>query len=259
MNLEKYQANGNDFLILLDRDRDQPVDGETARAVCDRHRGIGADGLIRVRVDSGDSVPTMELFNADGGRAETSGNGLRCVARALVDAGIESGPELVIRSDAGDHRATLVDGRAVRVEMGVAKVDDLTCNPGAWTAFVDTGNPHLVLTDEDAVLDLVTIASKYPERNVELVRSGPGDDHLTVRVWERGVGETESCGSGACAVAAAARRWGLVGERVTIHQHGGALEVDLSTETMLLTGPAEHVFSAEMEVEFEEPPEAVDQ
>jgi diaminopimelate epimerase len=248
--LEKYQANGNDFLILLDRAGDQQVDGDTARAVCDRHRGIGADGLIRVSL-APDSVPTMELFNADGGRAETSGNGLRCVARALVDAGIESGPDLVIRSDAGDHRATLVDDGAVRVDMGVAKVDDLTCNPGAWTAFVDTGNPHLVLTDEDAVLDLVTIASKYPERNVELVRRGPGDDHLTVRVWERGVGETESCGSGACAVAAAARRWGLVGDKVTIHQHGGPLEVDLTGESILLTGPAEHVFTAEVAIDVD--------
>lgn len=251
MRLEKYQANGNDFLILLDRAGDQPVGGETARAVCDRHRGIGADGLIRVSMTADDSVPTMELFNADGGRAETSGNGLRCVARALVDAGIESGPDLLIRSDAGDHRATLVDDGAVRVDMGVAKVDDLTCNPGAWTAFVDTGNPHLVLTDEDAVLDLVTIASKYPERNVELVRSGPGDDHLTVRVWERGVGETESCGSGACAVAAAAQRWGLVGDRVTIHQHGGPLEVDLTGESILLTGPAQHVFTAEVDVDID--------
>lgn len=248
MKLEKYQANGNDFLILLDRAGDQPIDGETARAVCDRHLGIGADGLIRVSMGSKDSVATMELFNADGGRAETSGNGLRCVARALVDAGHEPGPELLIRSDAGDHHATLADGGVVRVDMGVAKVDDLTCNPGAWTAFVDTGNPHLVLTDEDAVLDLVTIASKYPERNVELVRSGPGDNHLTVRVWERGVGETESCGSGACAVAAAARRWGLVGDKVTVHQHGGALDVEFSGDSMLLTGPAEHVFTAEVEV-----------
>jgi diaminopimelate epimerase len=241
MKLEKYQANGNDFLILLDPDDGYPVGAETARAVCDRHRGVGADGFIRVT-----KGPRMELFNADGGKAETSGNGVRCVARALVDAGLESGPDLVITSDAGEHRASLVADGAVRVEMGIAKVDDLTCNPGAWTAFVETGNPHLVLTDEDAILDLVTIASKYPDRNVELVTTGPGADHLTVRVWERGVGETESCGTGACAVAAAARRWGLVGDKVTVHQHGGPLQVDFAGESMLLTGPAEHVFTAEI-------------
>ncbi len=241
MRLEKYQANGNDFLILVDLDDSHPVDAETARAVCDRHRGIGADGLIRVT-----KGPRMELFNADGGRAETSGNGVRCVVRALIDAGIESGPDLVITSDAGEHRATLGADGAVRVDMGVAKVDDLTCNPGAWTAFVETGNPHLVLTDEDSQLDLVTIASKYPDRNVELVTTGPGDGHLTVRVWERGVGETESCGTGACAVAAAARRWGLVGDTVTVHQHGGPLEVEFEGDSMVLTGPAEHVFTAEV-------------
>lgn len=243
MRLEKYQANGNDFLILLDLDNKQPVDEARARAVCDRHRGVGADGLIRVTAG-----PTMELFNADGGRAETSGNGLRCVAQALVDAGFEKGPDLVIKSDAGEHRASLVAEGQVQVEMGKAKVDDLTCNPGAWTAFVDTGNPHLVLTDEDGLLDLVTIASKYPERNVELVRTGPGDDHLTVRVWERGVGETESCGSGACAVAAAARRWELVGTHVTVHQHGGTLTVDLDGKSMILTGPVVRVCSVDVEV-----------
>lgn len=241
MRLQKYQANGNDFLILLDLDDKQPVDEATARALCDRHRGVGADGLIRVIAG-----PTMELFNADGGRAETSGNGLRCVAQALVDAGIEDGPDVVIKSDAGEHRAALVAGGDVQVEMGEAKVDDLTCNPGAWTAFVDTGNPHLVLTDEDSQLDLVTIASKYPDRNVELVTTGPGDGHLTVRVWERGVGETESCGTGACAVAAAARRWGLVGDTVTVHQHGGPLQVEFAGDSMMLTGPAEHVFTAEV-------------
>jgi diaminopimelate epimerase len=244
MRLEKYQANGNDFLILLDLDDKQPVDEATARAVCDRHRGVGADGLIRVTAG-----PTMQLFNADGGRAETSGNGLRCVARALVDASLESGPDFTITDDAGTHRVTVVDGDDVQVDMGAAKVDDLTCNPGAWTAFVDTGNPHLVLTDDDGRLDLVTIASKYPERNVELVHMGPGDDELTVRVWERGVGETESCGSGACAVAAAARRWNLVGTHVTVHQHGGTLIVDLDGDSMILTGPAVRVCSVDVEVE----------
>src|SRR5215210_6779250 len=104
MRLEKYQANGNDFLILLDLDDKQPVDEATARAMCDRHRGVGADGLIRVTAG-----PTMQLFNADGGRAETSGNGLRCVARALVDAGLESGPDFTITDDAGTHRVTVVD------------------------------------------------------------------------------------------------------------------------------------------------------
>ncbi|MDQ6928726.1 MAG: diaminopimelate epimerase [Actinomycetota bacterium] len=241
MKLHKYQANGNDFLILLDLDGDTPVDADTARAVCDRHRGVGADGFIRVTTGL-----KMELFNADGGRAETSGNGVRCVARALVDTGLEPGPDLVITSDAGEHHATLVPDGGVRVDMGSAKVDDLTCNPGAWTAFVETGNPHLVLTDEDALLDLVTIASKYPDRNVELVTIGPGDDQLSMRVWERGVGETESCGTGACAAAAAARRWGLVGDKVTVHQHGGPLEVEFSGESMLLTGPAEHVFTADV-------------
>jgi len=155
---------------------------------------------------------------------------------------------MVITDEAGDHRATVLTDGDVQVDMGLAKVDDLTCNPGAWTAFVDTGNPHLVLTDDDGTLDLVTIASKYPERNVELVRIGPGADELTMRVWERGVGETESCGSGACAAAAAAHRWDLVGTHVTVHQHGGTLHVDLDAESIVLTGPAARVGTADMDI-----------
>src|SRR5205085_9711980 len=125
MHLRKYHGLGNDFLVLVDPDGKQPVDGAVARAVCDRHRGAGADGLIRV---TGHGVQgtqpreplTMELYNADGSRAETSGNGLRCLARAVVDAGIEDGPEVTVHTDAGRRRLALHDDGAVSVEMGTA-------------------------------------------------------------------------------------------------------------------------------------------
>ncbi len=100
MHLRKYHGLGNDFLVLVDPDGKEPVDGALARAVCDRHRGAGADGLIRLSANP----LTMELYNADGGRAETSGNGLRCVARAVLDAGLDDGPELTVHTDAGPRR-----------------------------------------------------------------------------------------------------------------------------------------------------------
>ncbi|HWD71023.1 MAG TPA: diaminopimelate epimerase, partial [Actinomycetota bacterium] len=104
LRLTKHHGQGNDFLVLLDPDGRYPLDAATARFLCDRHRGVGADGVIRAtRAEPGDdcAVLRMELRNADGGTAEMSGNGVRCLAQAAVDAGLASGPELVIRTLAG--------------------------------------------------------------------------------------------------------------------------------------------------------------
>lgn len=263
MRLEKYHGLGNDFLLLVDLDGNQPVDAALARAVCDRHRGVGADGLIRAtvghgRADGADAV--MELWNADGSRAETSGNGLRCVARAVVDAGVVAGPGVAIATDAGLRRAT-VDDATVTVEMGDVAVvppkgqwSDLGPDDAQWSEFVDAGNPHVVFgVDDVEKVDLDRDGRAWDHHypggiNVEYVAVGPGPDELTMRVWERGVGETMACGSGACAAAVAARHVGLIaGDRVAVHQPGGDAVVDLAGDGVLLSGPAEHVFSAEVE------------
>jgi diaminopimelate epimerase len=254
MRLRKYHALGNDFLILLDADGRQPVDGALARAICDRHRGAGADGLIRATTNA---TWTMELYNADGGRAETSGNGLRCLGRALVDGGLVGDRELVVETDAGPRRIWVGEGGSVRVEMGTALVgaplrvpwDEI---PLTWSNLVSLGNPHLVLGVEDpAKVDLAQVEGLqvlYPGGiNVEVVSAGvpaPSRD-LTMRVWERGVGETLACGSGACAAAAAAWKQGLVGERVTVHQPGGDVVVELAEDAIALTGPAEYICDVE--------------
>src|SRR5436309_14518736 len=101
MELHKYQGLGNDFLVLVDLDGTQPIDAEVARAACDRRFGVGADGLIRLTPGDSGIDAVMELRNADGSRAETSGNGLRCVARALVDAGAVTAKTITIETDAG--------------------------------------------------------------------------------------------------------------------------------------------------------------
>jgi len=258
MRLRKYHGLGNDFLILFDLDGTQPVDAAMAAAVCDRHRGVGADGFIRVTAGADGSDVTMDLRNADGGVAEISGNGLRCVVRAVVDAGLVAGSEVVVGTATGDRRATIgVDGN-VSVEMGVVSIvdrkgpgTDLRLDDAGWSGFVDAGNPHAVFGVDDLDgLDIDADGQAWDRHcpggtNVEYVVVGPEPDSLTMRVWERGVGETLACGSGACAAAVVAHHADLVGDHVTVHQPGGSLIVDLSGDSAMLTGPAEFVCRVE--------------
>ncbi|CAA9259169.1 MAG: Diaminopimelate epimerase [uncultured Acidimicrobiales bacterium] len=247
MRLEKYHGLGNDFLVLLDLGDRCKVDPSAVRALCDRHRGVGADGVIRVtlgpeRPSERDRGPTMELFNADGSRAEMSGNGIRCLAMAMVDAGL-SGPEMVVHTDAGDKVVTVDDDGWASVDMGMAKIDP----KDVGVAFVDMGNPHTVVEVEDLTkLHIAKRAAEWQGRNVEFVVIGPGTDHLSMRVWERGVGETLACGTGACAAAAAAFVWGKVGRHVTVKQPGGNATVRLEGDTIILSGPADHIATVEV-------------
>jgi diaminopimelate epimerase len=257
MHLTKHHGLGNDFLVLIDLDATETVTPALARAVCNRHIGIGADGLLHVTPG-----PTMVLYNADGGRAEMSGNGISCLAQAVVRAGVVDGPTVVVKTDAGARTVTLEpteDARTDRatVDMGTAKVGD---DEAEWlddhivrAARVDIGNPHLVLHAPrlDADIDLaargLAINELIPEGiNVELVAPGPGDGELTMRVYERGVGLTMACGTGACAVAAAAQRWELSGQRITVHQPGGPADIVIG-DTIQMTVPVVHIASIEYE------------
>jgi diaminopimelate epimerase len=249
VSLDKYQALGNDFLILVDGD----VDDEFVRRACDRHRGVGADGLITVVANTtGIADLTMVLRNADGGRAEMSGNGIRCVVRAAVAHGLVTGPEVAVATDAGVKRLW-VKGEGVTVDMGpvVLGPEREHSSPGWRQREVEMGNPHLVLLCPDP--DEVHVAELGPKleqlrpdgMNVEFIAPGPGKDELRFRVWERGAGETQACGTGSCAAAAAAHAWGLVGKHVTVHNPGGDLDVEVG-DTVLLTGPAEFVARVEI-------------
>ncbi|MCU1463060.1 MAG: Diaminopimelate epimerase [Acidimicrobiales bacterium] len=231
-----YQSLGNSFLFLFDDAGDAVVDGSDARAWC---RAAAADGLIRARHGTGAVDLVMRLWNSDGSLAEISGNGLRCLGRAAVDAGWVPERDLVVATDAGTRRVSFGAGGVVSAEMGQPKVGD--------GGHVDVGNPHLVLDDEDQ--DLAALGAAHPDLNVELFRVGPGGDAVTMRVWERGAGETQACGSGACAVAAVARARGLVGTIVTVHQPGGPATVELRPDgTALLSGPVEHLGPVEVPV-----------
>jgi diaminopimelate epimerase len=260
LRLTKHHGLGNDFLVLL-----EPLPGldgaALARRLCERHRGIGADGLIIAHPGTAGADVTMELRNADGTRAEMSGNGIRCFAQALWDAGLSHSPDvLLVATDVGVRGVRLIDAprpgylRAA-VDMGPVKVVDgapqYALGSVEAAAFVDAGNPHLVLLDPlvgDA--DVAGRGAEIDARfaggvNVEWMWPGPGPGELTLRVWERGVGETEACGTGSCAAAAASLAWGRTGRRVVVHNPGGDVLVELG-DTAVLTGPAARIASVEM-------------
>ena len=256
MRLSKYHGLGNDFLVLVDLDGRHAgaVDGALVVRLCDRHRGVGADGLIRVSrgEDEGADV-VMELWNADGSRAEMSGNGIRCLAHAVIDSGVDPGPTLTVATDAGIKIVTRQAGDqpgVLRFSVGMGQPAPLE---GLWltvvgrkVAGVDMGNPHaVVLVEDPADEDFAELAERV---NVEAVAPGPEDDAITMRVWERGVGETLACGTGAAAAAwVASREWGLVGDHVVVHQPGGAAEVELGeSNEVVLTGPSEFIATVEV-------------
>jgi diaminopimelate epimerase len=262
--LVKYEGLGNDFLVLVDLEGRFPLDASLARFACDRHRGFGADGLLRggPPPDGSSDAMTFELRNADGGEAEMSGNGLRCLAHAAIDAGaVDAGPgdTFGVLTPAGRREVrvhALDDGWMwASTEMGEPKVlgpeeAGGRCNVGHGQLFVDVGNPHLVVLGPDpSTLDVASLgpalsreAGSDSEVNVEFVVLGPGRDELTMRVWERGVGETEACGTGSVAAAAALHHWGRVGTKVTVNQPGGAAEVELRADgTAMLSGPSRRI------------------
>jgi len=267
LTLTKHHGLGNDFLVLLD---EPAVDlAALARRLCDRRRGIGADGLL-VAARNGGSVDggavRMALFNADGSRAEMSGNGIRCFAQAIA-ASRGDLADLLVHTDAGDRAVTMrptaePDTIVATVDMGeVARIDEpagwpsLGCHPDRPVMHLSLGNPHSVVgVDEVGVVDLLELGGKVPQVNLEIVEPGPEATAVTMRVHERGAGITEACGTGACAAAFAARAWGLVAsgaDEVIVHMDGGTATVGFDaaqTSRVSLTGPATLVATIEVDV-----------
>lgn len=254
MRLTKHHGLGNDFAIHVDLDATSTIDADVARRVCDRHRGLGADGLIWV-TRGVDARFRMHLWNEDGSRAELSGNGISCLAQALVHAGYV-GSAVDVETDAGLRRIDVVDRdgprhHRMRVALGDPVVGD---EVPEWESdavlravTVDVGNPHLVchVADRSQWPDLVALGeaanAAFPAGvNVELITPGPGDDELTMSVYERGVGPTQACGTGAVASATAAHHLGLAGTTVQVTQPGGTATVEVGSPAHL-TVPVELV------------------
>ena len=246
----KLHATGNDFLVHVGE-----LPATVAWSVCDRHTGVGADGLLLLLPASDGADCAMTLYNADGGRAEMSGNGMRCLAWVAAREGIGNGKRLVVDTDGGRRTVDLEcdsSGDVVAATVDMGPVTFGQSQPEGDTASM--GNPHLVLFVDDVAAAPVTSDGprlerdpRFPDRtNVEFVKVTARDE-LTMRVWERGVGETLSCGTGACAAAAVAHRRGLVGDRVAVKVAGGELVVELG-ETVRLGGPVVHVFDVDLDV-----------
>ncbi len=261
LSLTKHHGAGNDFLVLIDVAGAAPLGPDLVRALCDRRFGVGADGVIRVLDGGGRADLAMELTNADGSGAEMSGNGVRCLAQAAVEAGLVSPPVFTVMTVAGirtvEYRAEGNAGSAeASVDMGAAQLGpDQPPQYGAdKVRRVDMGNPHLVLLGPDpAEVDVAGIGRRLQGEhdggiNVEFITVVPGGEALTLRVWERGAGETRACGTGSAAAAAAARSWDLVGDEVDVLNPGGMLQVTLSAAGVRLRGPVHKVAEVTVDV-----------
>ncbi|MPY94148.1 MAG: diaminopimelate epimerase [Acidimicrobiia bacterium] len=266
MRLTKHHGLGNDFLVALGDLTSTPA---LARRLCDRRRGIGADGLIigRPSTTQGADV-VMDLRNADGSVAEMSGNGIRCLAHAVVRARGACAAAVAIDTAAGRRGVEVSatedpDTCLASVEMGAvaagpswpAPLDDglgglVAGLRRAETA--DVGNPHLVALVEDPwAIDLAAVGPEVEACfadgvNLEVIAPRGDGDALDLRVWERGVGITEACGTGATAAAVLAHRWGLVGPDVLVHQPGGDVTVVVGTIGATLVGPATYIATIEV-------------
>ena len=267
----KMHGLGNDFVVFDGRKSGIPLGAELARAVADRRLGIGCDQVIVIEPSKNGAEIAMRILNADGSEVEACGNATRCVARLLMEEKDTSsvlidttgGPLLC--TDAG-HGLVMVDIGAPRLDwkdIPMAKaVDtngfDITVDGVTFKASaVNVGNPHCVLFVDDAEMARVAeLGPKlehhplFPARtNVEFV-SVLAPDRLRMRVWERGVGITRACGTGACATAVAAQRRGLAGRKVDIVLDGGVLMIEwrAADDHVLMTGPSALSFAGEVDL-----------
>ncbi|GET41643.1 diaminopimelate epimerase [Microseira wollei] len=270
----KYHGLGNDFILIDNRSSSDPaVTPEQAVKLCDRHFGIGGDGVIFALPGQDGTDYTMRIFNSDGSEPEMCGNGIRCLARfiAELEGRSDSTVEYRIHTLAGVMKPQLrLDGQ-VTVDMGLPrllageipttlapadqKVIDLPLSVAgkSWqVTCVSMGNPHCITFVEDvAAIPLENIGpqfehhSVFPQRTntefIQVVRK----DYLKMRVWERGAGITLACGTGACASLVAGVLTGMSDRKATIELPGGPLEIEWSEldQRVYMTGPAEKVFA----------------
>lgn len=255
----KMHGLGNDFVVVDARAGDVALDSHRVRAVAERRLGVGCDQLLEIcPPQSDEAVAFMRIWNADGGQVEACGNGARCVAAFLMT---ESGStEVAIETQAGLLRAAAAGDGRVAVDMGEARVAwreiplvrkmdtlELKLSLGGLSSpvAVSMGNPHAVFFVPNAEdVDLTTLGPKlethklFPERANIGVAEVPDDSHIRLRVWERGVGITQACGTGACAALVAAARRGLTGRSATVTLDGGPLEIEWQDDNHVrMTGP----------------------
>lgn len=273
MKFTKMHGIGNDYIYVDTRHEVVRDPAGVARLVSNRHTGIGSDGLILIG-PSNRADARMEMYNAEGSRGEMCGNGIRCVAKYVVEHGIAKGPNLRIETDSGvkelecrvdqgqvvsvcvDMGPPVLDARAIPTTIESARVIDHPITIGGaeyGVTCVSMGNPHAVVfmqklqrLDLAALGPLFEHASVFPRRiNAHFVRVD-SPTHVTVRTWERGSGATRACGTGACAVCVAGVLTGRTERAIKTALPGGELDIEwTSHDRVFMTGPAVEVFSGE--------------
>lgn len=248
----KMHGLSNDFVVL-----DGPVDlaAVLVRRLCDRRTGVGADGVLAVSASDGAEDVRMQYWNADGSTSEMCGNGLRCVATYARDRGLVAGERFVVDTPAGPKAVVMHARDDVSVDLGPVVVDpeNLTLRARSWTR-VRVGNPHVVTYVDDPAAAPVVSEGPLIETdpvfaagtNVEYISTN--GNTITMRVWERGVGETRACGSGMVAAAAAARFKDPQRDEWNVDVPGGTGNVVFEGDHVWLRGPTETVFTGEWSV-----------
>jgi len=267
----KMQGLGNDFVVFDARKKAISMTSSRAKAIADRHFGVGCDTLVLITPGDAQMDARLRFFNADGGEVESCGNATRCVARFLMDerglarVKLDSKGGMLICSDAG-HGLVTVDVGTPKFDWrdiplaGAAGTDNLSIPLDGKTiaaTAVLMGNPHCILFVDDAEhAPLTTLGPKlethplFPTRiNVEFAQVHD-PRHIRMRVWERGVGVTLACGTGACATAVAAMKKGLAERKVEVELDGGKLIVEWREEDshVLMTGPGKTAFLGEIDL-----------
>jgi len=282
LTVTKIHGCANDYLFVDCTERSLERAPDVARRVADRRTGIGSDGLILI-CPSETADFRMEMYNADGSRGAMCGNGIRGLGKYVADRGMIDGDSVRVETDSGikelelyrggpgstnagkvervtvDMGAPVLEGREIPVDADGQVIDrPLEVEGRGWTvSCVSMGNPHCITFDVDPEgLDLAAIGPKFEKHpffpngvNTEFVR-GDSRTHLTMRVWERGSGETSACGTGACAVVVAAALTGRSERCATVSLPGGDLEIDYrDDDRVFMTGPAVEVFTTTIDID----------
>jgi diaminopimelate epimerase len=277
----KYQALGNDYIVIDPREFRFIPEPKAVMAICDRNYGVGSDGILLGPLSSasdlegwttgrigGNSSPWVRIFNPDGSEAEKSGNGLRIFCLYLAEQGYVGDQPFIVETKGGRVSAQVesIDPPSIRIDMGKpsfsAKQAGLATDSDELllaklelagkiyeASFVSMGNPHCVIFVEEPTAELAKRLGPLVERhslfpnatNVQFAEVL--DRHaMRIEIWERGAGYTLASGSSSCAAASVAKRLGFVEGRVSMHMPGGRLELDVSSESVIMKGPALRVF-----------------
>ena len=255
MKFVKMHGLGNDFIII--DSRKESLEGmdlaQLAVKFCDRHFGIGADGIL-IALPSSNADVKMRIFNSDGSEAEMCGNGIRCFAKYIYE-GLDKKKELIsVETLAGTMLPSMIEHKGklaiVEVDMGEPKDIKMAKVKGYDATLVSMGNPHCVIFSDDLnKIDLAATGPNietdkmFPKRtNVEFVKI-ENRKEITIKVWERGAGETLACGTGACASVVAGVKANKLDREVLVHLPGGNLDIEWQEDGhVILRGPAETVF-----------------